>query len=153
MNHKELFQRLGETIGTYYNQSVWGDCNDINATLAYILKEELNMDVRCVSGYVQCDNPTTDEMVYDPKHFWIVLHGKVLDFACRQFNKSFSNQILNDAMNQCYFYGECEVFISSTEWNVDNEWVNHDLVATFLDDSHEDFLGVDEFQEGKNNED
>lgn len=57
MSESELFDILAERISCNYNPNEWGDCNYINATIAKFLDSK-GFKVKCVAGYVSCDNPT-----------------------------------------------------------------------------------------------
>ena len=89
IKNDHLFNILADRISETHNPHIWGECNEINSTIAKFLYIK-GYNVKCVSGYVKCDLPTTDEMINDPKHFWIEYNGKILDFSSfSRFFKSF----------------------------------------------------------------
>jgi len=142
VTEKELFTILAERIGETHSPSVWGECNQINSTIAKYLTLK-GFKVQCVAGYVKCDNPTTVDWIHDPKHFWIKYNGKILDFAAQQFSKSFFNETLNELMSRDYFHGECDSYIEVADHPIDNEWVEEN-VTWWTDINHEDYISYDD---------
>lgn len=120
---------LTELLHEKYDPSSWGDCNEINATAAYILQEKLKIKVELVSGYVALDNPLVSNIdepfdgVYDPAHMWILINGEILDFAAQQFEEH-----LNDFKGTPYFKGTHESYNKMEIHSIENEWVDHKIV-------------------------
>lgn len=116
-----------------YDRDEWGNCNEINASVAYALTE-LGMKVKPVVGYVTLDQPLPPEEdedsdgVYDPRHFWIEASGKIIDFAVKQFDG-----FLDLAKGRDFIWIERIPCYHRTESiKTDNEWVDQKLVAEIL---------------------
>lgn len=138
MNELKLFSILADKISENYNPSIWGECNQINSTIAKFLSEK-GFKIECIAGYVKCDNPTTVDLIYDPMHFWLKYNGKILDFASQQFKNSFQDYELNNKMNKDFFYGKCEHYIEVATHKIDNEWID-DLVYSWLNKESKDYI-------------
>ena len=128
INDQELFKILAEKITENYNPSEFGDCNEINSTIAFFLKQK-GFNVKCLVGCVLLDHPLVSNIdepfdgVYDPRHFWIELDGKVLDFASAQFKEHLEN--FNGIP---YFNGNCESYAHGEIVSLDNEWVDKKII-------------------------
>lgn len=142
MNDLELFNILADKISETHNPNHWGECNEINATIAKFLHYH-KFEIECVTGYVKCDNPTTDEMIYDPRHFWITYEGKILDFASQQFKDSFTDDDLNYKMNKPFFYGFCDNYIEVARHPIDNEWIDTNYYD-WINPSHIDYIPLND---------
>lgn len=129
---EELFYKIGEVIEeSEFKPHIWGDCNNINATVAKFLTMKGFSNIIPVSGYVLCDVPDKVDYITDPKHFWIKYNNCVLDFASMQFSKSFFDDELNNKMEEYFFFGEFERYNEKASFSVDNEWVNSNLLNEY----------------------
>ena len=84
-----ILEKSKEILFAHYNPHVWGDCNEINSTLAVVL-ESLGFSVEVHTGYVNLDIPLDAdeeelEDVYDPSHLWLKVNGETIDLAAAQF--------------------------------------------------------------------
>lgn len=122
---------LADLIHESYDPTTWGDCNEINATVAYILHEKLKIDVTLVSGYVTLDHPLVSNIdepfdgVYDPTHMWILFNGEILDFAAMQFEDH-----IESFKGNPYFKGLNENYNQVETHPIENEWVDKKIVES-----------------------
>lgn len=126
----QVLEDLAVKLHGKFDPTSWGDCNEINANAAYILKNFYEQDVQLVSGHVELDNPMDPEDdedehgVYDPRHMWIQVAGMVLDFASLQFKDH-----IDEMPSHNYFIGEMDNYKASNEISIDNEFVDKEFIA------------------------
>lgn len=130
---KDLLTKLAQHISEIYDPTSWGECNEINATAAYVLKNVYHQDVELVSGFVVLDHPLdpddmTEESVFDPRHMWIKFNHQILDFASLQFTDH-----IEDFPTHPYFLGNHENYKELDHHPLENEWVDKSLVQSWTE--------------------
>ena len=137
MNDQELFSLIINKVEAVMNPHIWGECNEINSTVAKFLKEK-GFNIECVAGYVNCDRPDSIDFVTDSQHFWLKYNGKILDFASQQFKNSFLDEELNNSMSP-YFFGYSEQYVEISSFPIENEWIKT-YYKDWLNPKHNDFI-------------
>lgn len=122
-SNSDFENKIGDFVCSQgnYDPSKYGNCNEINATVAFILYE-LGFNVKPCSGYVEVEksyrnDSIENEFYYDPNHFWIKSDNRIIDLANLQFEGNVQNYDLTRVK-----------YVQTRIHSINNQWVNKTIV-------------------------